>query len=60
MEVSKLKRMLDDISEYKPYFVHRKCLIEYIIRDDSSNICRDCEYSCIDRCITIGMRVVME
>lgn len=60
MKLSKLKRLLDDIFEYKTYFVHRKCLIEYIIRDDNSNICGDCEYSCLSRCTTIGLSVVLK
>ena len=59
MKLSKLKRLLDGIFEYRTYYVHRKCLIEDIIRDNSNNICRDCKYSCINRCTTIGMSVAL-
>ena len=59
MEVSNLKRLLEDIAVYGNYFLHRKCLLEDIVRDDGSATCGDCEYRCFNRCCTaVGMSVL--
>ena len=59
MEVSNLKRLLDDIAVYGNYFLHRKCLLEDIVRDEGRATCGDCEYRCFNRCCTaVGMSVL--
>lgn len=58
MKLSKLKRLLDDIVIHGTYFVPRRCLLEDIIRDNSSNICKDCEHSCFNICTLVGMSVL--
>ena len=38
MEVSNLKRLLEDIAVYGNYFLHRKCLLEDIVRDNNCTL----------------------
>ena len=59
MKLSKLKRLLNEIAVFGNYFVHRKCLLEDIVVDNSSSTCKDCKYRCFNSCCTaIGMSVL--
>ena len=58
MKLSKLKRLLNDIAVFGNYFVHRKCLLEDIVVDNSSNTCKDCKYDCFNSCTAVGMSVL--
>ena len=58
MNLSKLKRLLEDIAVYGNYFLHRKCLLEDIVRDNNYATCGDCKYSCFNRCTVVEMNVL--
>ena len=58
MKLSKLKRLLNDIAVFGNYFVQRKCLLEDIVVDNSSNTCKDCNYGCFNKCTAVGMNVL--
>ena len=52
MNLSNLKRLLENIAVYGNYFLHRKCLLEDIVRDNNYATCGDCKYRCFNRCCT--------
>ena len=58
MNVSQLKRLLEDIAVYGNYVLHRKCLLEDIVRDNNYATCGDCKYSCFNRCTAVEMNVL--
>ena len=58
MKLSKLKRLLENIAIYGNYFLHRKCLLEDIVVDNSNNTCKDCKYGCFNKCTAVGMSVL--
>lgn len=58
MNLSKLKKLLENIAIYGNYFLHRKCLLEDIVRDNNCATCGDCKYSCFNRCTAVEMNVL--
>ena len=58
MNVSKLKRLLNGIVDERTLPIQRKCLLEDIVVDNSSNTCKDCKYGCFNKCTVVGMSVL--
>lgn len=59
MKLSKLKRLLNGIVDERTLPILRKCLLEDIVVDNSSNTCKDCKYRCFNSCCTaVGMSVL--
>ena len=58
MKLSKLKRLLNDIVDERTLPIQRKCLLEDIVVDNSSNTCKDCKYGCFNKCTAVGMSVL--
>ena len=58
MKLSKLKRLLNGIVDERTLPIQRKCLLEDIVVDNSSNTCKDCKYSCFNRRTAVEMNVL--
>ena len=54
----KLKRLLDGMFDERTLPIHRKCLLEDIVRDNNYATCGDCKYSCFNRCTAVEMSVL--
>ena len=55
----RLKRLLDCMFDERTLPIQRKCLLEDIVVDNSSNTCKDCKYRCFNSCCTaVGMSVL--
>ena len=52
----KIKRVLKDMS--RKYYVHKNCVLEYLIRNNNDYACKDCKYNCISRCMVVGLMVL--
>ena len=58
MKLSKLKRLLNGIVDERTLPIQRKCLLEDIVVDNSSNTCKDCKYGCFNKCTAVCMSVL--